>query len=123
MAAWTAAELNAIGESDEMEVASSRSDGTLREAVTIWVVRAGEGLYVRGVRGTAGWFRLTQQTKQGHIAAGGVDKDVSFDEPDAAAEADIDAAYWAKYGRYPQEYVDSVLTPEAKAATIKLVPR
>jgi hypothetical protein len=35
----------------------------------------------------------------------------------------IDDAYRAKYRRYPLEYVDAVIVPKAKAATLKLVPR
>ena len=35
----------------------------------------------------------------------------------------IDAAYRSKYHRYAQNIVGSVLTPEARSATIKLVPR
>jgi hypothetical protein len=35
---------------------------------------------------------------------------------------EIDAAYRAKYRRYPASVVDSVLTPEAGAATLELVP-
>jgi hypothetical protein len=34
----------------------------------------------------------------------------------------IDTAYLTKYGRYPQ-YVAPMVTPEVRAATIRLVPR
>jgi hypothetical protein len=36
---------------------------------------------------------------------------------------EIDAAYRTKYRRYAASIVGSVLTPEARAATLKLVPR
>jgi hypothetical protein len=53
---------------------------------------------------------------------GGVDKDVSLVETDEAGDA-IDTAYRAKYGlRYPT-IVPSIVAPEARAATLKLVPR
>jgi hypothetical protein len=42
-------------------------------------------------------------------------------EPATVGEA-IDAAYRAKYRRYPASIVDSVLTREARAATLELVP-
>jgi hypothetical protein len=45
--AWTSDELTRIGEADELEIASLRRDGTLRDPVTIWVVRHGDDLYVR----------------------------------------------------------------------------
>ena len=35
----------------------------------------------------------------------------------------IDDAYRSKYRRYAQSIVGSVLTPEARSATIKIVPR
>jgi hypothetical protein len=36
---------------------------------------------------------------------------------------EIDAAYRAKYRRYAASIVNSVLTPEARAATLKITPR
>jgi hypothetical protein len=36
---------------------------------------------------------------------------------------EIDAAYHAKYDRYSARYVDPMLDPETRAATIRLVPR
>jgi hypothetical protein len=35
----------------------------------------------------------------------------------------VDAAYRSKYRRYDAQYVDPMLTAEARAAIIKLVPR
>jgi hypothetical protein len=35
----------------------------------------------------------------------------------------MDAAYRAKYRRYAGSILNSVLTPEARSTTIKLVPR
>ena len=57
MATWTKDELQKIGASEEIELASLRRDGTLSTAVTIWVVRLGDDLYVRSWKGAAGaWF-------------------------------------------------------------------
>ena len=42
---------------------------------------------------------------------------------DAANQAAIDAAYRTKYGHYGASYVDPMFTPEARAATLELVPR
>ena len=97
----------------------------MRNPVTIWVVRVGDELYVRSVNGrSAAWFRGTQTSHEGHILAGGVDKDVTFIEvsdPDTIDQ--IDNAYLTKYKRYPAQYVNPMLEPKAKEATIKLVPR
>ncbi len=124
MTTWTSNELDKIAKAEELQIASLRRDGTLRKPVIIWVVRLGDDLYVRCVNGRAGaWFRGTQTRQAGHIRAGGVDKDVMFvEETDPSINNKIDAAYRTKYSRYPQ-YVAPMLTPEVRAATIKLVPR
>ena len=125
MTTWTSDELTRIGAADELEIASLRDDGTLRTGVTIWVVRLGDDLYVRSVRGRgSAWFRGTQVRHAGHIRSGGVEKDVTFvEETDPAINDQVDAALRTKYRRYDARYVDPMLTPEARVATIKLVPR
>jgi hypothetical protein len=123
MTTWTSKELNQIERAEELEIAPLRRDGALRNPVTIWVVRVGDDLYVRSYRGRSGaWFRAAQVRHGGHIRAGGVDKDVTFvEEADPGINDQIDDAYRAKYRRYPQ-YVAPMVTPEARATTIKLVP-
>lgn len=124
MAGWTSVELTKIEAADELEIASIRGDGTLRNPTTIWVVRFGDDLYVRSVKGrTAGWFRGTQVHHEGRIRAGGVAKEVTFIDAEDDINDHIDAAYRSKYRRYAQKIVGSILTPEARSATIKLVPR
>ena len=124
MTAWTSDELTRIGTATELEIASARPDGTLRKSRTIWVVRVGDDLYVRSMYGRAGgWFPGTQVRHQGHIQAGGVDKDVTFADADPALNDQIDAAYRDKYRRYGERIVGSVMNHEARAATIKLMPR
>ena len=124
MTRWTSDELNRIGTAEELDIASRRSDGTLRSPVTIWVVRHSDALYVRAVKGPSGpWFRGTQTRREGRIRAGGVEKDVTFEEAESGVDDEVDAAYRAKYRRYAASIVNSVLTPEARAATLKLVPR
>jgi hypothetical protein len=59
----------------------------------------------------------------GHIKAGGVDKDVTFADPDPDLNDQIDAAYRDKYRRYGPNIIGGVVNPEARAATIRLVPR
>jgi hypothetical protein len=125
MSGWTSEELNQIGKAEELLIASLRNDGTLRKTVTIWVVRLGDDLYVRSVNGRASaWFRGVQTQHAGRIRAGGVEKDVAFVE-DARSGFDdqIDAAYRTKYYRYAASILDHITSPEARSATIKLVPR
>lgn len=123
MSAWTNDELTRIGAAEELEIAPLRRDGTLRTPVTIWVVRYGDDLYVRSVNGrTSAWFRGAQVRHEGRIWAGGVEKDVLFVETDDMNDQ-IDAAYRTKYRRYAASIIGSTVTPQARAATLKLVPR
>ena len=124
MTIWTSDELTKIGTAEELEIASLRRDGTLRNPVTIWVVRHGDDLYVRSVYGrTSAWFRGTQVRHEGHVQAGGVDKDVTFVDADPDINDQIDAAYRIKYRRYAASIIRSIVSPEARSATIRLVPR
>ncbi|HMJ38714.1 MAG TPA: DUF2255 family protein [Verrucomicrobiae bacterium] len=123
-AAWSADELTRIGRAEELEIAAVRRDGTLRRPVTVWVVRNGDDLYVRSVKGRDGaWFRGVQATHEGRTLAGGVEKDVTFVEASHDFDEEIDAAYRQKYRRYAGRILNSVLTPDARSATIKLMPR
>jgi hypothetical protein len=123
MMTWTGEELAHIGAADELELAALRRDNSLRKSVTIWVVRHGDDLYVRSVNGrTSSWFRGVEDRHEARIRAGGVDKDVLLVEADGIND-EIDAAYQAKYGnRYPT-IVPSIVAPQARKSTLKLVPR
>ena len=124
MSVWTSVELTKIAGADELEIASLRRDGTLGSPRTIWVVRVDDDLFVRSVNGrTSDWFRGAQRRHEGRIRAGGVEKDVTFVEADGDIEGRIDDAYREKYRRYAENIVDSTLTPDARSATLKLVPR
>ena len=124
MTQWTSDQLDKVGTAEELQLASVGRDGTLRKPVTMWVVRHGDDLYVRSVRGRNGhWFRGTQERHEGRMRAGGIQQDVTFVDADRDIDVDIDAAYRSKYRRYAGSILNSVLTPEARAATIKLVPR
>jgi hypothetical protein len=125
MTTWTNDELSKIGNAEELQIASLRQDGTLRNLVTIWVVRVGEDLYVRSVNGRgSAWFRGVQSRHEGQIQAGGVIKEVSFvEEPGLTISDQIDAAYAAKYHRYAASIISHINGSEARAATIRLVPR
>jgi hypothetical protein len=125
MPSWTSDELNKIGKAEELQIASLRRDGTMRNRVIIWVVRVSDDLYVRSVNGrTSAWFRGVQTRYEGQIRAGGVVKDVSFvEEPDTNINEQIDAAYRTKYRRYAESIINHINGSDARAATIKLVPR
>jgi hypothetical protein len=123
MTTWTADELNAIGNVEELTLASVRRDGTLRRPVTMWLVCDGDDVYVRSVNGRgSSWFRGVQDRHEARIRAGGVGKDVELIETEDAQDA-VDAAYQAKYASRYASIVPSIVAPEARAATLKLVPK
>jgi hypothetical protein len=121
---WTNEELSAIAPPDELEIATRRRDGTLRGPVTIWHVRVGDDLYVRSVNGpTAAWYRGAQTCRQARVAAGGVERDVKLLDADHGLDDQIDAGYRTKYGRYSENTLRRITSPEARSTTLKLVPR
>ena len=124
MTTWTSDERNRIENAEELQIASLRNDGTLRKPVIIWVVRVGDDLYVRSVKGRiSAWFQGVQTLHKGTIRAGGVDKDVTFvEETDSDVNDQIDTAYTTKYRRYAS-IARSMTIPAVREATIKLVPR
>jgi len=124
MALWTSDQLERIGGAEEVRVESVGEDGKLGKPVTIWAVRHGDAIYVRSVRGREGrWYRGVRKTRQGRIRGGGVQHDVTFEEAEAGVEGEIDAAFRTKYRRYAGAILNSVLTPQARSATLKVLPR
>ncbi|TMB85626.1 MAG: DUF2255 family protein [Chloroflexi bacterium] len=121
---WTDDELARIGRANELQIASRRPDGSLRPFVTIWVVRSGDDVYVRSAHGYANpWFQRALKSRDGRIRAGGVERDVAFEDPVPDIHGDVDAAYHVKYDRYGPRMVGTVVSPEAHRSTLRLMPR
>ncbi len=125
MNAWSTDELSRLEQADELQISARRDNGSLRHPTTIWVVRLGGDVYVRSYRGDEGrWYRGTQTRHEGHVQAGGVDRDVDFvAETDPDVNARIDAAYRSKYGGYEKQYFEPMVAAPARATTTRLVPR
>ena len=120
-AMWTDDELRRIGESTELELASRRPNGSLRPYVTMWVVRADDGLYVRSAYGPENpWYRRAKASGGGRIRAGGIEADVTFTDATDDVHPAIDGAYHAKYDSYGPKIVGSVVGPQARPVTIRL---
>ena len=124
MSSWTNDELARIAAADELQITTTRRNGSPRTPVTIWVVRVGDDLYVRSARGREGaWFRHATAHPDGRISAGGVDREVTFERADQALTAAVDDAYRTKYARYPDANLRPMISPNSQATTLRLVAR
>ncbi|MGW3417363.1 DUF2255 family protein [Streptomyces phaeochromogenes] len=122
--AWTSQELDRIEHAEELEIASARRSGELGSRRTIWVVRVGDGIYVRSVNGPGSdWYRGTRARQEGRIQAGGVEKDVTIIDAGGEVNDAVDSAYRTKYGHYAAYIVKAITSPEASSTTMRLEPR
>lgn len=124
MTTWSQDELARIWRAEELQVASTRPDGSMRPYVTIWVARVGDELFVRSAFGPDNpWFVRAKASGTGRIRAGGIEKDVAFVEAEPALHETIDAAYHAKYDRHGPRIVGTVVGPKVRDLTLRLEPR
>jgi Uncharacterized protein conserved in bacteria (DUF2255) len=52
-----------------------------------------------------------------------VDRDVRLDDADHDLDDQLDAAYRSKYGRYSENTLSRITSPEARSTTLRLVAR
>jgi len=121
--AWPAAEIEAIGSTDDLHVAPFRADGKTYGTLTwIWSVVVDGELYVRAYYGTASrWHKAAMQQGAGRITAAGLTKEVTFTPVQGTINDRIDAAYRAKYSGSP--YLNAMISDRARKATMVLHPR
>jgi hypothetical protein len=121
---WSGDQLKRISQSRELQIASRRSDGTLRSSIPIWVVCVDDGVYVRTwYRRTTGWFGHVIDLPQARIQVPGLETDVVAADVGTGARglrASVDAAYRAKYGHVGHQ---SMVTDDAAATTLRLDPQ
>jgi hypothetical protein len=124
MTGWQVDQLGAIDQAAELQGITVRADGTTRRPVPIWVVRVGDGIYVRSYRGDTGaWYRHARADKTGRVRVPGLHQHVRFDPvTDRDTAQAIDAAYAAKYARYGDSYLTPMVAPAAQAATLRRTP-
>jgi hypothetical protein len=125
--AWSPDELERIGRAEELQIAAKRADGTLGREVPIWVVRAGGQVYVRTwYRRDSGWFGHVVESRRARVRVPGLEADIAIEDlgdDEGELRASIDAAYRGKYGRYGETTVERMVTDDAAATTLRLVPR
>jgi hypothetical protein len=101
-----------------------RRNGELRRPTPIWVVRAGDDLYVRAAYGASkGWHGVARTSHQAQIHAGGLEWDVAIEDAESAVPDEVDCAYRRKYGGRYASIVDSINDTAHRATTLRLTPQ
>ncbi|WP_433559231.1 DUF2255 family protein [Pseudonocardia xinjiangensis] len=73
---WSEVDLAGIGDTTELEVNSTRGDGTLRPLVATWDVRVGDAIYVRSAHGSGnGCLRRAKAGGTGRLRAAGIERE------------------------------------------------
>jgi hypothetical protein len=127
MTSWQSGDLARIANSDDLHVAPFRDDGATYGTPTwIWSVVVGSSLYVRAYNGTRSrWYQAATSQRAGRITAAGQTFEVAFEAVEnpvsASVQAEVDAAYRAKYAGSP--YLGHMISSPAKAATVRITPR
>ena len=120
---WPAEDLRRLDDAVEFEIAVRRSDGSLARWVPIWVVCAGGRVYVRTWhRRQTDWYGRALRSRQARIRVPGLEAEVTIEDLGDASStitAEVDAAYRTKYGPGGAE---SMVTSDAAASTLELIP-
>jgi hypothetical protein len=124
MSAWTEDELHRISAAQEVDISPVRRNGELRRPTPIWIVRAGNEVYVRAAYGAnKGWHGVARTSRQARLSIGSVEKDVTVEDADREVLDEVDASYREKYGRRYASIVQSITDAEHRATTLRLAPR
>jgi hypothetical protein len=123
MTTWPRDELERIAGTDDLHISPLREDGKSYGTPTwIWSVAVDDSLYVRAYHGRdSRWYQAALRQEAGRIAAAGMTKEVAFEAVEGEINDRIDDAYRAKYAK--SSYLASMISPRARAATVRVVPR
>jgi hypothetical protein len=114
--------LRHLADVEEISIGFRRPDGSTG-STPVWIVRAGDGIFVRSMYGTrGGWYRRLRANPDGEVRDGAHAHPVRA-EPvaDASTVEEVTRAYATKYADSP--YVRSLLSEEAAGATLRIEPR
>lgn len=116
--------LNTLDQTAEIDIETSRGEGAPVHRTTIWIVVAGDAVYVRSVRGPAGrWYREVVANPRGAVHAG--DTSIPFQAhpaSDPASVALVSDALNKKYlGRWPGPTA-AMLREDTLPTTLRLEP-
>jgi hypothetical protein len=122
-AEWGPGDLQQIETVRELEIAAQRVDGSSMRWTPVWVVRVGEGVYVRTwYPRTTGWFGTAVRSGRARIRLPQFEADVVVEAlatVTAGLDAHVSRAYRTKYGDAASA---SMVTSEAEATTVRLRP-
>jgi hypothetical protein len=115
---WSGHELELIGTAGELDIAVKRADGTLRRWTPIWVVRVGDGIYVRTWhRRDTGWYGAALRSGLARIRVPGLETDVVVVDVGEELRESVEAAYRSKYG---ESGSSSMVAASAAVTTLRL---
>lgn len=118
------ATLKTFDQTAEIDIETSRGDGAPVHRTTIWIVVAGDAVYVRSVRGPAGrWYRELVANPRGAVHVGGTAVAVqAYPATDPATVAQVSDALNQKYlARWPGPTA-AMLLEETLPTTLLLQP-
>src|SRR4051794_22633575 len=88
MNSWNGTDARAITTPQEIQLVTTREDGSGRRPTTMWIVGDGDRVFIRSTNGrSAAWFRCAIATGTGQVIARGVARNVHFTE--TTDEADL----------------------------------
>jgi len=113
--------LHHLADVEEIRIGFRHLDGSTR-SVPIWVVRVGDDLYVRSVRGPdGGWYRRLRANPDGEVRDGEHRHRVRAEAvTDWGTLDEVTRAYATKYGASP--FVQPLLGGRSVEATLRLDP-
>ena len=118
---WTAAELAAISQTEEVHVSSRRRDGTMSDGRTIWAVVVDGSVFIRSTDGPdKPWFRAAKNRGVGRLQVGNASFDVTFHHAAELDQSPIDAEYRRKYRHRPAYNINRAAR---STATLQLLPQ
>lgn len=123
MPTWTTDQLDTIASTPDLYVAPFRDDGaTYGTDTQTWALVLDGRVYVRAAHGPdSRWYRAAIAQGAGRVRVAGQYWDVTFADAGAEHEAEIDAAYEAKYPG--SSAVEIMQGPGPKSAAVVIAPR
>ena len=101
-----------------------RRNGELRRPTPIWVLRAGDDLYVPAAQGASkGWHGVARTSHQAQIRAGGLEREVAIEDTESAVLDEVDSAYRRNYGGRHASIVDPINDTAHRDTTLRLTPQ